>query len=218
MGRRLSRVAALSMVLACVFNGSSLGADPEERDWDQGFFFIHVSDAHVWDRPEAAVAFLELDHPWWIPRAVFGWFALRRVASRLPVAASTIADSLRQALVPHYDGDVQQLWDSELLPVYIDELLRPGSPLGNGESRVRKAFAEVAALEPAFMVNTGDIVLDSGSVPLEISDRWMRLRASRNTPCPEKITAGKRSLHRWSRTTRCSRKPCAVRLRSTSKM
>ena len=156
-------------------NDSSPSTDPEDRDWDEGFFFIHVSDAHVWDRPEEVIAFLELDRPWWLPRAVFGWFALRFVASRLPVDASAISDSLRRALVPHYDGDVQELWDSELLPVYIDEVLRPGSPLGNGESRVRKAFAEVAALEPAFMVNTGDIVLDSGSVPLEIADRWMRL-------------------------------------------
>ncbi len=149
--------------------------DPEQRDWDDGFLFIHVSDAHVWDQPEEVIAFLELDRPWWIPRAVFGWFALRIVASRLPVDESTIANSLRRALVPYYEGDVEELWDSELLPAYIEEVRRPGSPLGDGESRVREAFAEVAAHQPAFIVNTGDIVLDSTWVPLDISDRWMRL-------------------------------------------
>ena len=153
---------------------SPLPSETTANGWDNGFFFIHIRDAHVWDRPEEVIGFLELERPWWIPRAVYGWFAMRIVASHLPVDETAIASSLRAALKQH-GSDVDDLWDSELLPVYIEEVMRPGSPFGDGESRVRSAFAEVSAFGPAFVVNTGDIVLDSGSVPLEVSDRWMRL-------------------------------------------
>ena len=161
------------------------------------FFFVHMSDGHVWDTPQRVIWFLELEPPWWLPRSVFGWFALRFIEDFLPEAgAAQAARSLRAGLAPHYDGPIEELWDSEILPAYMNEVLRPGSELGDGERQVREAFAEISALGPTFLVNTGDIVMDSTAVPSVDSARWMRLyrEASERGDYPVYNTIGNHGL------------------------
>ena len=51
--------------------------------------------------------------------------------------------------------------------------MRPGSPLARVGERMDAAFAEIAALEPAFVVNTGDLILEGNAAEPEAARRWL---------------------------------------------
>ncbi len=187
--RRLRRSGvALLVALAALAAPAARAADGD------GFFFIHLSDPHVYRHSSQIEEHYGLG-PAWTPRVLLAYFALRGYERLL---VPTYAD----AIVPLMRGEIgvmqagvgrSDLWDAWS---YFDELLEPGSALGDAEPALRAAFAEVHALGPAFVINTGDIVFDSGKVPPEISADWMALyrEASEAGAAPVHHTIGNHEL------------------------
>jgi len=157
-------------VALAVLSGLAL-AGPAASDGADGFFFVHVSDAHVY-RHTAQVDEHYGVGPSWTPRLLLAWGALRRYQGGLvPNYADSIVPHLRAAL----GMDPASAWRSDLWDTwaYFDELLAPGSELGDAQDEIRASFAEIHALGPDFVINTGDIVFDSGKVPPAVSADWM---------------------------------------------
>jgi hypothetical protein len=90
-----------------------------------------------------------------------------------PRYTADFAGDLRAALLPTR-SDAKDLGSAALLEAYLDEFSRPGSRLGDVSGAVHAALSEVAALEPTFVVSTGDLVLESNLAPPEVVERWMR--------------------------------------------
>lgn len=140
------------------------------------FFFIHLSDVHAYRHSSQVWEDYGVAPPY-VPTAVAAWFAVWDFEERLvPRWTDALLPQLRAALAANgADADGSEL----MLPArYFEELFRSGSALGRAEDAMRKAFAEVHALEPEFLINTGDIVFDSNRVPPEVSADWMALYRS----------------------------------------
>jgi 3',5'-cyclic AMP phosphodiesterase CpdA len=139
--------------------------DPDE------FLFAQISDAHVY---RDAADFAEYSAPFgaWVPEPVADWLALRlMLLSYVTESDEELYSPLRAALAPYVP--VSALEGRALLRAYVDEFLRPGSALGRVDDAARAAFAELAALGPAFVVNTGDLVLEGNRASPEAIERWL---------------------------------------------
>jgi 3',5'-cyclic AMP phosphodiesterase CpdA len=139
--------------------------DPDE------FLFAQISDAHVY-RDAADFAAYSAPFGSWVPEPVADWLALRlMLLNYVEESDEELYDPLRGALAPYVP--VSALEGRALLRAYVDEFLRPGSALGRVEDAARAAFAEVAALGPAFVVSTGDLVLEGNRASPEAIERWL---------------------------------------------
>ena len=95
-----------------------------------------------------------------------------------------IAQAFRDELEPYYDGDVADLSASEALRAYNEEFARPGSELGDVVGAASAAIHEVASLGPAFIINTGDLVLEANQGSADAIERWFRFFVSLVEPLP----------------------------------
>ncbi len=81
-----------------------------------------------------------------------------------------VPQRLREALAPGIDAS--DLGDVAAFRAYSDEFAREGSSLGDVIGAAHAAMAEVAALKPEFLINTGDLVLEGNNGSAEAVDRW----------------------------------------------
>ena len=185
------RVHSRWLVLAAAAAGAAVSSPGLAED---EFFFIHVSDVHAYRHSSQVDAHYGLG-PAWLPRVGVAFFALRGAERMLvPRYTEAIMPHLRTAIGLPADGSGRNdLWDAWS---YFDEVMRPGSALGEAETDLRAAFAEMHALAPAFLVNTGDIVFDSTKVPRGVSLDWAQLllEAAAIGPAPVHHTIGNHEL------------------------
>ena len=135
-----------------------------EQPAEEQFFFVHMSDLHVFDRGGELIEEFGLGDPWWAPSTLVAWFTLRRLDEMLvPRFSRDPVEDLRQALAPY--RDVSDLSDTAVYLAYRDEFQREGSELGNVRGKVEGALEEIATLRPSFVLATGDLVLDANRAP-----------------------------------------------------
>jgi 3',5'-cyclic AMP phosphodiesterase CpdA len=136
------------------------------------FFFVHMSDVHAYSKVEDMAGLLPAGGlPWWLPRNLVGWFLLRTLASWYPdTSREEIVAQLRGIVAEH--RDVEGAWDSTLMMDYFDLALDPATKLVQPEILIPQALAEVNALAPRFVINTGDLVLEGNSGDADPVERW----------------------------------------------
>ena len=131
---------------------------------EEEFFFVHMSDLHVYDRSDELIEEFGLGDPWWAPSTLVAWFTLRRINEMLvPRFSLDPVEDLRNALAPY--RDVGDLSDTGVYLAYRDGFQREGSKIGNVRGKVEGALEEIAALRPGFVLATGDLVLDANRAP-----------------------------------------------------
>ena len=131
-------------------------------------FFIQISDSHVFDRVSDFAEHSSPVVPWFIPQFVVDWLTLRQLQA---LYGDDVLDRLREALAPYQD--TSSYWfDVSVYAAYRAEFARPGSPFAEVAQAARDAFAELAALRPAFVIATGDLVLESNQGTAEAIERW----------------------------------------------
>jgi hypothetical protein len=145
-------------------------------DDEEGFTFVQLSDAHVFDRASDFVEFSSGPDEWWLPEIVRSGVILHLVQKMAePRYTGDAAEGLRAYLRPHLGEDaVAALWDVELPRALVAEFAREGSALSRVDATIREAFAELRSLAPDFAVSTGDLVLESNDGSAEAIERWMR--------------------------------------------
>ena len=131
-------------------------------------FFIQISDTHVYDRVSDFAEHSSPVVPWFIPQIVVDWLTLRQLRMAY---GDDVLDKLREALAP-YEDTSGYLLEISVYRAYRAEFARPGSPFAEVAQAARDAFAEVAALRPAFVIATGDLVLESNRGTAEAIERW----------------------------------------------
>lgn len=147
------------------------------RPAEEEFFFVHMSDLHVYDRAGELIEEWGLGDPWWAPSTLVGWFSLRRMNRMLvPRFTPDPAEDLREALSPY--RDVSDLGDTAVYLAYREEFLREGSEIGDVRGKIEGALEEIALLRPSFVLATGDLVLDANRAPDEALERRVELYRS----------------------------------------
>ena len=113
------------------------------------FFFVQISDARVSETVDNFVGF-SLPRKSWLPRTVGARLVLR---------------SLR---------DLLGLEEDRIVDAYFSEVFAPGSELGRVADAARDSMGEIAALRPAFVVSTGDLVAPDGRGSATAAPAWLR--------------------------------------------
>jgi 3',5'-cyclic AMP phosphodiesterase CpdA len=159
------------------------------------FFFIQVSDVHAFDEAGDFATWSSPPIPAWLPDRIAYWLVLYRLGQGYPhLSRSQIAEAFRRKLDPRRFGE--ELSDSAVIGAYGDEFRRPGSALGRVKESVEAALAEVAALRPEFVIDTGDLVLESNRAPAPVVERWFRFydAATKATGVPWVPTIGNNEI------------------------
>ncbi|MEN8184112.1 MAG: metallophosphoesterase [Myxococcota bacterium] len=173
--------------------GGDFGLLPQATPDD--FFFVHVSDIHAYDQEGDFLAWSSPPIPAWMPDRLAYWLLLFRLGRVYPhLSRAQIADEFRAELSRY--RSVDELSDAALIGAYGDEFQRPGSGLGRVEERIRAALGEVAALEPALVISTGDLILEGNQAPPPVVERWLRFyrEATEATGVPWVNTIGNNEI------------------------
>lgn len=135
-----------------------------------GFFFIQISDAHVFEHAEDLILWSVPERPWWVPERL--GFVLGRwlLGNFFPSHSAAEIDSELRAALPAADSTLS---GGALLQAYLKEFSRPGSQLGAVANPIRAAFDEVFVLGPSFVINTGDLLLESNNATPEVAASWL---------------------------------------------
>jgi 3',5'-cyclic AMP phosphodiesterase CpdA len=137
----------------------------------EDFFFVHMSDAHVYPEIADFAEFSSQQAPWWMPDWIGAWLLLRFIDDASPDQSyDEIVEELRSAVAPY--RDVADASGPTVFLEFRDEVGTPGSPLGDVEAQIREAFDEVAGLRPEFVIHTGDLVLEGNNATPEAMERW----------------------------------------------
>ena len=97
---------------------------------------------------------------------------LRSLRGALGLEQDRIVDGLRRALEPYHPVD--DLSNAAIVDAYFSEVFAPGSELGRIADAARDSMGEIAALQPAFVVSTGDLVAQSGRGSAASLEAWLR--------------------------------------------
>ncbi len=148
--------------------GGDFALQPSTETEDE-FFFIQISDAHVYENAEDLLTWSIPEPPWWMPDRV-GYGLGRWLLGRFfPGLAEDEVDAELRAALP---GGDSTLSGGALLQAFLKEFGRPDSSLGAVADPIRSAFDEVFALDPSFVINTGDLLLESNNATPEAAARW----------------------------------------------
>jgi hypothetical protein len=144
---------------------------------EEEFFFVQMTDLHVFDRAGELIEEFGLGDPWWAPSKLVAWFSIRRMNQMLvPRFSQDPVEELREALSPY--RDVSDLSDTAVYLAYREEFQREGSEIGDVRGKIEGALGEIAALRPWFVLATGDLVLDANRAPGEVLERRLELYRS----------------------------------------
>ncbi len=135
------------------------------------FFFVQISDARVSETIDNFVGF-SLPRKSWLPRTVGARLVLRSLRDLLGLEEDRIVDGLRSALRPYQAVD--NLSNAAIVDAYFSEVFAPGSELGRVADAARDSMGEIAALRPAFVVSTGDLVAPDGRGSATAAQAWLR--------------------------------------------
>ena len=139
-----------------------------------GFFFIQISDAHVFASAEEFLRYSLPDRPAWLPQFLtngLGRWLLGNFYRDLP--SEEVDARLRTALRQAGGEGTEGLDGGALLGAYLEEFGRRGSALGAVEGQIQTAFDEVFGMGPQFVVNTGDLLLEANTAPPEVAADWL---------------------------------------------
>jgi hypothetical protein len=135
------------------------------------FFFVQISDARVSENVDDFVGF-SLPRKSWLPRNLGARLVLRSLRGALGLEQDRIVDGLRRALEPYHPVD--DLSNAAIVDAYFSEVFAPGSELGRIADAARDSMGEIAALQPAFVVSTGDLVAQRGRGSAASLRAWLR--------------------------------------------
>jgi predicted MPP superfamily phosphohydrolase len=135
-------------------------------------FFIQISDTHVYDRKSDFLEFSSPSIPWFIPSFLVPWITVSLLEKSY---GDDVIDKLRHALMSSgYEGDLGRLSDTEVYTLYADIQSSEQSIFKPLSSQINEALKEVAGLNPNFIINTGDLVLESNNGSADAIDRWFK--------------------------------------------
>jgi hypothetical protein len=138
------------------------------------FFFIQISDIHSYASAADFARYSLADAPGWLPSRIGAYAMLWAMWTYYDnVSHDDIAAAFSEALMPWQD--TRGLSNSQVLIAYMQEFERRGSVLGNVSAFQRQALREVAALDPAFVLSTGDLVLEGNTAPGAVVEPWFAL-------------------------------------------
>jgi 3',5'-cyclic AMP phosphodiesterase CpdA len=144
------------------------------------FFFIQISDAHVFSDPADFARYSSPPVPWWMPQIVADWLAIYVIDRLYPdVSREQLISIFRDALPPERAS--ADLSDIETYRAYGDAIGAGEIPFARSEDRLREAFAELRAMAPEFVISTGDLWLESNNGTPEAIERWIALYEDAST-------------------------------------
>ncbi|MCH8257566.1 MAG: hypothetical protein IIA75_06680, partial [Proteobacteria bacterium] len=144
------------------------------------FFFIQISDTHVYNKKSDYLEFSSREVPWYIPDLLADYLTVSLLKEGYGEDA---IDRLRDVLRPIFnDGDLDNMWDISVYQAYSAEMSKEDSALGELNDIIQKALAEVVGFEPEFVINTGDLVLEGNNASAEVVDRWFKYYLSITEP------------------------------------
>ncbi|MBV1877606.1 MAG: metallophosphoesterase [Pseudomonadales bacterium] len=155
-------------------------AEPLYKASANGFFFIQLSDAHVYNRKSDFGEFSSPQIPWFIPQLLADYLAIESLKKTY---GENVADHLRDALngAPNVGAtavdskaELDGWSDVRVYQAYKAAWLNPQGVLGTLDEVIRQAMAEVVGFQPAFVVNTGDLVLEGNNGTAEAVERWFK--------------------------------------------
>ena len=162
---------------------ATLGINQVTENTDQElaeFFFIQISDTHAYNKKSDYLEFSSRKVPWYIPDLLVDYLTVSLLKEGYGEDA---IDRLRDVLRPIFnDGDLDNMWDISVYQAYSAEMSKEDSALGELNDIIQKALAEVVGFEPEFVINTGDLVLESNSASAEAVDRWFKYYLSITEP------------------------------------
>lgn len=157
----------------------------EQIKTPEASFFIQMSDTHVYDRKSDFLAFSSPAIPWFIPDFLVPWITMNILEKSY---GDDIADKLRSALSENgYTGDLAGLSASEVYSVYRDEQSAEQSIFEPLDEQIGNAIDEVVGFAPDFVINTGDLVLESNNGSPEAIDRWFKYYLKLTKELPVRI-------------------------------
>jgi predicted phosphodiesterase len=90
-----------------------------------------------------------------------------------------LRDVLRSSMSGFIDADdLDDMWDISVYQVYSESLSKQADASAVLDASIRSAFAEVIEFSPDFIINTGDLVLESNNGSAEAIDRWFEYYVS----------------------------------------
>ena len=179
----------------CYRQGSGDFALTPSSTTSDDFFFVHMSDAHVYADIADFGEFSGQGMPWWMPDWIGAWLTLRFIDANSPkLSREEIVEEFRSAVAPY--RDVAGASGPSVFLAYQEEIATPGSPLARIQEEIRSSFDEIQALGPEFVIHTGDLVLEGNNATPEAMERWFPfyLDVSRSTGMTFYETIGNNEL------------------------
>jgi len=156
--------------------GGDFALRPRET-MSEDFVFVHMSDAHISDRP-ADVGEFGIPRPIAkLPKWLGGiamWGAVRLQAPQ--VDSEVVVEALRRSLADRHD--VSGMSDVALMGLYVHEVIRHPKKMVDPAGDFGRALEELRSLQPAFVVSTGDLVIESNNSDAKSIERWMKFYAN----------------------------------------
>lgn len=178
----LKKLFLTTLFALCCFTFASDGIQATENiDAESAeFFFIQISDAHVYDKKSDYQEFSSFEQPWYIPDLIVDYLTVSLLKDAY--GEDTI-DKLRDVLRSTFkDGSLDNMWDISVYRAYSAEVSKEDSTLGKLDDEIKNALAEVVGFEPEFIINTGDLVLEGNNGSAEAIDRWFKYYISITEP------------------------------------
>ena len=165
--------------LSLDFRVSSKAISPET------IFFIQMSDTHVYDRKSDFLEFSAPSIPWFLPDFLVPWITVRLLEN---MYGEDVSDKLRATLLTlGYDGELDDLSDAETYSLYVEQQNQAQSIFKPLDQQIENALAEVGGFVPDFVINTGDLVLESNNGSPEAIDRWFKYYLELTKALPVRI-------------------------------
>ncbi len=184
----LFRLSLVRLGLACslVFGVSKAGAED--------ILFVQMSDTHVYDQTADFQEFSAPPFPWFLPDFLSPWLTVKFLTSGY---GEDVITKLKVALIEAgYEGNLEGLSDSEIYSIYAEERSKARGTFGLLNDEIKRALDEVVDLNPDFVINTGDLILEGNRGSPDSIDRWFKYYAElmESLPMPVYNTIGNNEL------------------------
>lgn len=157
-------------------SGGDFALRPREA-MPQDFVFVHMSDAHISNRPadvgEFGIPRPIAKMPKWLG-GIAMWGAVRVQAPQID--SEVVAEALRRSLADRHD--VSGMSDIALMGLYVHDVIRHAKKMVDPAGDFGRALDELRSLQPAFVVSTGDLVIESNNSEAKPIERWMKFYAT----------------------------------------